>query len=134
MPRRVAVSGIAIILASVFGCAGDSSVGTVSGTVTLDAQPLKTGIIRFVPADGRTTTTDASITDGRYEVKTPPGEKKVYITAPKVVGKKKAYDAPDSPVVDIVQELLPLRYNAQSELTFSVAPGRQSKDFELKSK
>jgi len=126
---------LALACFSLLGCAGDSNAGKVSGTVTLDGQPLKTGIIRFVPTDGRTATADGTITDGKYDVATPTGDKRVYITAPKVVGKQKAYEnKPDSPVVDIVEELLPVRYNAQSELTYSVTAGGQSKNFELTSK
>ena len=44
------------------------------------------------------------------------------------------YDAPDSPSVDEVAELLPDRYNVRSELTMTVQSGAQEKRFELKSK
>ncbi len=116
------------------GCSADAKHGTVSGTVTLDGQPLKSGTIRFDAADGRTAAADASITDGKYSVKMPPGEKRVSITSPKVIGKKKMYDTPDSPVVDVTEELLPKRYNAQSELTLTVKLGDQDAPFDLKSK
>ena len=43
------------------------------------------------------------------------------------------YDTPDSPVYDVTEELLPKRYNAQSELTLNVEVGPQSKDFALQS-
>jgi hypothetical protein len=116
------------------GCSGKSSkLGTVAGDVTLDGQPLKSGIIHFVSADGKAATTDAVITNGKYTVEMPPGDKRISISAPKVVGKRKVYDTPDSPTLDQVQELLPARYNAQSDLRLTVAIGSQQKDYELKS-
>ncbi len=115
------------------GCSDDAQRGTVTGRVTLDGQPLKTGIIRFVPADGRSATADGPITDGNYAVTVPPGEKRVVITAPKVVGKKKMYETPESPVVAIVEELLPARYNVQSELKLTVLTGNhEAPPFDLR--
>ncbi len=124
---------IAVLCSTLIGCSSKPGQATVSGTVTLDAQPLKTGIIRFVPVDGQTPTADATILDGKFAAKVPPGEKRVEIMAPKVVGTKKLYETPDSPAVDIVEELLPARYNLQSTLTITVVKGEQTKDFPLES-
>ena len=121
-------------IAGIAGCSSDSTTGTVEGTVTLDGAPLKAGLIRFVPADGRTATADALITDGKFTAQVPLGEKQVSIIAPKVVGKRKMYETPDSPTVDIMEELLPARYNAQTELTLTVTEGEQPANFELQSK
>jgi hypothetical protein len=121
-------------LASAAGCSDNAELGTVAGIVTLDGQPLAKGEIRFVPADGQSATAGAAIAEGKFTASVPPGEKKVQISAPKVTGKKKMYDTPDSPTVDIVQELLPARYNVQSELTITVGHGTQEEKFELKSK
>jgi len=116
------------------GCSTDVKHGTVSGTVTLDGQPLKSGTIRFDSADGRTAAADATIADGKFNVTLPPGDKRVSITSPKVIGKKKMYDTPDSPVYDVTEELLPKRYNAQSTLTMTVTADAQEKEFSLTSK
>jgi hypothetical protein len=115
------------------GCSADTKHGTLSGTVTLDGQPLKSGTIRFDSTDGHAHAADASITEGKYSAKIEPGDKRVSITSPKVVGKKKMYDTPDSPTVDVTEELLPKRYNSQTELTLKVEAGPQSKDFALQS-
>jgi hypothetical protein len=123
-----------MMLVALGGCSRDSARGTVTGEVKLDGEPLKQGIIRFVPADGKSPTADAGITDGKFTATVPVGEMVVEITAPKVVGKHKAYDAPDSPVVEDVVELLPARYNVHSELRWTVQTGSQQKVFELKSK
>jgi hypothetical protein len=118
------------------GCSDDVKHGAVSGTVTLDGQPLKTGTIRFDAVDSRTPAADASIIDGKFTAKVPPGDKRVSITSLKVVGKKKMYDTPDSPVVDLTEEALPKRYNANSKLTLTVKAGKQESEpaFNLKSK
>jgi hypothetical protein len=114
------------------GCSQGAQQGAVSGTVTLDGQPVKAGTIRFVPADGQTATGDAIITEGAYSAAVPPGEKRVEINAPKVIGKRRMM--PESPEIDIVEELLPAKYNLKSELTLTVSAGSQTKDFELHSK
>jgi hypothetical protein len=44
------------------------------------------------------------------------------------------YDTPDSPTVDTVVELLPARYNVNSELKLTVDGTVQEKNFDLKSK
>jgi hypothetical protein len=114
-------------------CNKKSNRSTVSGSVTLDGQPLKSGVIRFVPVDGATATADSMVTDGKFSASVPPGEKKVSISAPKVTGTRRMYETPDSPTIDVTEELLPKRYNAQSELTLKVESGAQSKDFALQS-
>ncbi len=129
---RTALVGLALALAAA-GCSGGGA-STVSGTVKLDGQPVKQGLIKFIPADGQTPTADATITDGKYTATVPPGDKRVEITASKVVGKQKMYDTPDSPTVDLVEELLPKRYNTASELTLKVTGGSQTKDFDLQGK
>jgi hypothetical protein len=117
----------------VFGCTGDTKNGTVSGTVTLDGEPLAKGVIQFVPADGRTASAQAIIEDGKFSAKVPIGEKRISISASKVVGKRKMYDTPDSPMVDKVEELLPAQYNSASKLTLNVTAGTQEPTYDLKS-
>jgi hypothetical protein len=118
-------------LACLSGCSGGAPIA-VSGEVTLDGQPLKEGLIKFIPADGKATTADATIANGQFSANVPLGEKRVEIYAPKVVGKRRMM--PESPEVDIIEELIPERYNAKSELKMTVEKGAQSKKFELKSK
>ncbi len=59
---------------------------------------------------------------------------KVEITSPKVVGTKKIYDTPDSPVMPVTEEGLPARYNTATELKLTVQPGENKKDWQLESK
>ena len=125
---------IGALIGIMLGCSEDIKLGTVTGTVTLDGQPLKSGTIRFDSADGHAPAADASIADGKFSAKIPPGDKRVSITSPKVVGKKKMYETADSPMIDITEEMLPKRYNAQSELKLTVKGGSQEAlPFDLKS-
>ncbi len=135
MNGRLNLLLLAMILApSAIGCSSKPTQSTVDGTVTLDGQPLADGLINFVAIDAGAPTAEATITAGQYEAVVPPGEKRVEIRAPKITGKKKMYDTPDSPTVDVVAELLPRRYNVDSTLKMAVADGEQEKSFELTAK
>jgi hypothetical protein len=123
---------IAMPVVAFAGCTSQDSKCNLEGSVTVDGQPLKSGLIRFLPIDGQSATADATISDGSFRAILPPGDKRVEITAPKVVGRRKAYDTPDSPVVDIIEELLPARYNARSELTITADVGNQRANFDLR--
>ena len=119
---------------SFLGCGSERRGGTINGTVTLDGKPLEEGLVTFVPMDGKGQPTDGKIVNGKFSVAVSPGEMKVMFSAPKVVGKKKMYDTPDSPSVDDVRELLPEKYNAQSKLKITVASGIKEESFALTSK
>ena len=126
--------GALLLTAAFAGCSSEKNGGAIKGTVTLDGQPLATGRILFVAVDQGSPSAEAAITAGAFEALVPPGEKRVEIRAPKVTGKKKMYDTPDSPTVDTVVELLPAKYNVNSELTMSVDGTAQEQNFDLKSK
>ena len=131
-PRRTAAL-LALALALLAGCADSNPVGTVSGEVTLDNQPLTKGEIRFVPADGKSSGVSAAITDGKYSVTVPVGEARVEITAVKSAGKQQMY--PGAPEVEKFEPIpLPDRYNVRSELKMTVGKGNQEKNFPLTSK
>jgi hypothetical protein len=121
-----------LIVTAVAGCS--SSVATVSGTVSLDGQPLADGTISFLPADGATATAGGPIQKGSYSVTMPPGAKLVRISAMEVIGKRVVYEGdPSSPVIDEVRERIPEQYNAKTTLRVQAAPGSQRQPFELKS-
>jgi hypothetical protein len=61
----------------------------------------------------------------------PLGNTKVVISGSKVVGSKKVYDTPDSPVRPVTAEMLPAKYNTATELRYDVQSGKQTKDFNL---
>jgi hypothetical protein len=109
-------------------------MGTVHGEVTLDGKPLKDGRVLFTPVDGQGQTGGATITDGKFTAVVPVAKMQVQINANKVIGQKPVYDSPGSPMMDEVIEIIPHRYNINSELTLDVKEGEQPVKYELKSK
>jgi hypothetical protein len=126
-------AGVALLgLAS--GCGGNPTA-KVSGTVTLDGQPLENGTITFYPTANSGQTAGGGIENGKYTLDASPGEMTVLISANKVTGKHKMYDTPDSPTVDTVVELIPARYNKTSELKVTLKPGvNEGVNFDLTTK
>jgi hypothetical protein len=121
------------LVAGVLGCGQPS--GTVRGEVSLDGVPLAEGSIRLVPLDGAGPTAGSVIAGGAYAISNAPvGSVRVEITAPAAAGKVRAYDAPGSPMIDLVQERIPARYNVRSELRQEVMHGANTFDFALASK
>mgnify|MGYP006952624399 CR=1 FL=1 len=116
------------------GCGPESNMTTVTGTVTVDGAVPDQGSISFIPVDGMTQTTGAVIEKGKYKSDAPIGESKVEIRIPKIVGKKKLYDTPDSPEQEILAEALPAKYNEQTELRFIGTKGRNEKNWDLSTK
>jgi hypothetical protein len=125
--------GLLVAVLLIAGCSGDG-LCTVAGSVTVDGQPAQTGSIAFFPVDGKSQTTGATIKAGRYTARVPPGLARVQIRVPKVVGQVKLYNTPDSPYQDKMEETLPERYNNKTELRLEVKPGRNQKDWELKTR
>src|SRR5207253_1664581 len=101
-------------LALLFSSCSDSTPD-VTGTVTLDNQPLAEGTIVFESEDGKTPAASGTITSGKYSLKVAPGPKTVKIMA------SKASDKVDpamggAPKVSII----PTVYNTQSTLKADV--------------
>lgn len=132
------IAGPLTILASMLiltGCGSGDGLNEIKGSVKLGGQPVESGAISFYPADGKTQTTGGEIKSGRYAVRVPTGEMKVAISAPVVTGKKKVYNTPNSPVMDVSKESIPDRYTTEkTELRYEVKPGSNDKDFDLEAK
>ena len=102
--------------------------------VIVDGQLAVKGDISFTPIDGNSPAAGGEIIDGRYTANAYTGPSKVAIRVPKVVGQRKLYDTPDSPVQPIMEESLPPENNDETTLIFDVKPGPNNQDFSLKSK
>ncbi len=130
--------GLALLaLAGVGGCAEKAAEMDVTGKVTIDGQPIETGTISFIAADGAAPTGGGVIKDGVYTAKVPPGKKTVLVLGNKLVGKEPLYkDVPDSPMRDKYQMVTPEAYNAAhlTPLKASITDSQQGLDFELTSK
>ena len=122
-------------LAAATGC-GDAGPerGTVKGTITIDGKPAANGSIAFTPVSGMAPTAGGKIVEGKYSVEVPLGTAKVAIRVANVVGERKLYDHPDSPVQPVLEEVLPAKFNERTELTIDVRPGTTSGDFDLQTK
>ncbi len=128
------------LLASGCGESGPERLAA-SGEVTLDGQPLETGSIAFIPAEGtQAPSVGGTIENGRYEL---PAEKgalvgkyNVRITSMQKTGKQIEAGSPEPPgtMVDEVKQVIPPRYNTETELTAEVtADGENTFDFKLES-
>src|SRR6266567_3471918 len=94
--RLWSVGTLLIVAGWIAGCNQGLAVGTVTGDVTLDGQPLKGGRVLFTPIDGQGQTGGATIADGRFKAevpvaKMPVAKVKVQINANKVVGREPDY-------------------------------------------
>lgn len=130
------VTLVVVLLAST-GCSSRTDrpeTAEVTGTVTLDGQPLANVLVVFGPEEGRSSFgyTDE---EGRYRlVYLPPndygakiGRHKVSITTP-------VEDESDPAYANFVDPI-PARYNSRTELTAEVKAGEENViDFPLKSK
>lgn len=130
----LAVSALALV--SVVGYSGGEAVHEVevTGSVTIDGQPIDQGAISFVAVDGVARTGGGIIKDGKYVARVAPGEKKVMVLGNKLVGTEPLYKGvPDSPTREKYEMVTPPAYNAahQTPLTATITDGPQSIDFEL---
>ncbi len=135
--RAACLAGYLTTLLALTSC-GESKTATVKGTVTFDGKPIESGSINFFPVDGaKGGTAGGIIKNGKYSCPDVPiGNMRVQIGGVlKVIGKKKAYDTPESKEVPIYEETIPRKYsNAQeTELEFDVKPGINEKNWDLKS-
>ena len=133
--ERVHIVGVLTLAITIMqaGCNQGAPTGTVTGDVAFDGQPVKDGHVLFTPLDGIGQTGGGPIHEGKFQAeKVPVGKMKVELHGNKVIGKRKAYDTPESPWEDDVAELLPPKYNFKSDLTLDVKPGTQNVKYDLK--
>jgi hypothetical protein len=124
---------ILIACIALVGCSR-SDMGIVTGSVTVDGEPAKVGAISFFAVDGRAPTAGAPIVDGQFKAQVNPGLCMVQIRVSKVVGKKKIYDTPNSPVREVWAEVLPAKYNDNTQLKLDVKRGENQQEYALTTK
>lgn len=113
------------------GCQKAPPEGTITGTVTLNGQPVEGGyaLIRMEPVDGAGQPNDAPIVGGKYELKIAPGEKKVQLTWQK--GGDQVVDTASQGKSAPPQQMFPEKYNVLTELKYTVTEGKQIKNFDI---
>ncbi len=122
------------LLLLVAGCSGNGDVQPVSGTVTLDGEPLAGVMVRFTPLSGEKRTTSLGKTDaqGHYELRyTSQQQGALNGTHMVQVVNVDGQPEPGMPKARKV----PKQYDYESELTVEVTPGEENIfNFDLTSK
>lgn len=136
--RMLCALSLGIVLC---GCGGGSDYEgptrfPLSGKVTFDGQPIDGGSIAFLPQGGTGRPAGGLITNGAYSIPegqgVPEGAYRVEILWGRPTGNK-ILDAEDTgEMIDETAQVIPARYNSNSELTANVAAGTTTFDFDLK--
>jgi hypothetical protein len=119
-----------VFLLAICGC-GANTV-EVTGTVKFDGEPVNDGQIAFITSDSGASG-GGPITNGSYRVQVPPGKTKVQITANKRMKLPEGETGMDG-ATEEVRQYIPVKYNAETELTKDITATNPSIDFDLKSK
>lgn len=117
---------------SLLGCGGAGGdvpdLGQVTGVVTLDGQPLPNAQVEFAPASGRPSSGQTG-PDGRYSLQYTAEHPGAVVGAHTVRISTGGYSDAGP-----VEEKLPPRYHAETELKADVKPGINEINFDLQSK
>jgi hypothetical protein len=121
-----AMAGVSLLLFS--GCMGGDTGGRypVSGKVTFQGQPLKSGSIEFTTDSGERG--GASIVDGAYDI---PGQNGLMpgTYTVRVSSVTSAHAAPEMPgesaaIEKSNKDQIPAEFNTQSKLSYEAGPGK----------
>jgi len=112
-----------IALATLAGCGGSKNVGRVTGTVTLDGQPLPDALVTFSPMkEGGSSGLGKTDSAGAYSLTYSAGVNGAEIGENRVT------------ISTITQgkEIVPMEYNTQTKLKAEVKAGPNTFDWPLK--
>jgi hypothetical protein len=125
-------SRLSLLLILLSGCG--SQVGSIDGTVTLDGQPVPTGVVMFIKQGGELKVEGAVIQAGKFKAQIPPGNYRLELQGQKVVGTRtqKGFDGKDE-VLEITDQLFPAKYNKSSTLSQEIKAGANPIKLELSS-
>ena len=112
------------------GCSGTSAVD-IHGKVTFQGKPLESGVICFMPINGKGAAKTADIKNGQYAVNIPRGEMRVEISSVSVSGQKQVMVGGQLRAVDVKKEMIPEKYNQKSELRADITDGNKELDFNI---
>lgn len=123
------VAGLVVL--AIAGCSSESSdlpaVAPVTGTVTLNGEPLASAVVVFESQAGHTAFGHTD-TAGRYAI-VAAGGRRGAIIGPNRVRINSRTDAPPGPGW---KDPIPARYNSATELSVEVVAGDNTFDFPLK--
>ncbi len=131
MPRHYFFGALLVALPLGVGC-GDSGIGQVHGTVKLDGVPLPEALVEFYPADSSAASAGRTDREGKYQLHLGRQGLGAVVGTHKVqIWTSLGKDTGDGPAA---QEIIPTKYNAESELKRDVTSGSNIFDFDLESK
>lgn len=137
-------TAMAVVVLNLAGCGSSSDrpeLGQVTGTITLDGEPLKGIAVVFFPDNGRPAR-DTTDSEGKYELTyiretkgTKVGHNRVEVAPDEEGGEDEGEndEAPAKPAAKSKKPKIPARYNTKSELEADVKPGVNVFDFKLES-
>ena len=136
-PRYIVI----ILYASLLGgCESAPEGASVTGTVTLDGDPLSDATIVFRPLDQATgKSTEGQVIEGKFEVRQETGvfgNHRVEVFAYRATGVAEHQGPlpPGQQPPATQQQYLPESCNRYSKLTIDIQPGENLADFELSSR
>ena len=132
--RRSVASGLlaAFMLACMIGCGGPG-LNEVTGTVTLDGDPLPDAMVIFTPMTGGRPAAGKTDAQGKYELVFS-RDASGALTGEHVVEISTAEEKTnDDGTVEITPEVVPAKYNLKTELRATIEEGPNTFDFDLDS-
>lgn len=130
---------VTLYVGTIAGCGSPPEVARVTGSVTLNGDPLPEAIIVFRPMARATgQSTEGKVLDGKFDVRQKSGvfgRHRVEIYAHRSVAQREP--ATQEPLPPGQQppaggiQMLPDQFNRFSNLTFDILPGENRADFEL---
>lgn len=140
--RRGVILGLsaAALMSVAIGCGGGADQyegakrASVKGKVTFDGAPVDGGVISFVGQTDTQRKTGSPIVNGEYDIteaKGPnAGQYRVEVLWPKPTGQK-GKDPDTGAETELKRNVIPEKYNLNSELTREIKAGENVLDFEL---
>lgn len=116
------------------GCWNNAAPAKVTGTITLDGQPVRDATVTFVPDSGERLSQAMTDYYGKYELRFTAQLKGAVVGKHRVTIQTGSLEASAGSEAPTERETIPKKYNTESELTATLKSGNNVVDFELTSK
>ena len=118
-----------ILFLPFLGCSNDPAAAKVTGTVTLDGNPVPSAEITFVPEDGSRISQAMTNSEGKYELRFSASKTGAMIGTHKVTIRTGPSEKSDDP--NAAKEIIPKKYHSESQLKETLKAGKNTVDFNL---
>ena len=116
------------------GCGDNKAPAKVTGTVTLDGNPVSGATVTFAPNDGGRRSYGATDKQGHYELRFTGQLKGAVVGSHRVtIETGESESTTQSEDSQGAKETIPAKYNVESELTATLKSGNNTCNFELTS-